>query len=163
MTTAAIMVRMEEPGWRGCGVGVAEIRAAARLALARGVESRSERKEAHRKTLTILLAGDGRLRELNARFRGNNRPTNVLSFPAPSGDDYLGDIALALGVAGHEAGAAGKRLADHVLHLTVHGVLHLLGYDHQRAREARTMERLEIAILQELGIANPYAQPVAAE
>ena len=89
-----------------------------------------------------------------------------LSFAAPApadGDSYLGDVALALGVASREAGAAGKRLSDHVLHLTVHGVLHLLGYDHVEAREARSMESVETAVLRELGISNPYAPAAAAE
>ena len=108
-------------------------------------------------SLTVLLAGDDRLRELNLRFRKKDKPTNVLSFPAPDGaDGYLGDVALALGVAAREARNTGKDLADHVLHLTVHGVLHLLGYDHRTSGEARTMEGLEIAILHELGVANPY-------
>jgi probable rRNA maturation factor len=157
MTRAAIMVRIEEPGWRDRGIDIANIRAAVRLALVRGLEHKGARKAAHRKTLTVLLANDDRLRELNTRFRRKDEPTNVLSFPAQAGNAYLGDIALALGVAEREAAAAGKQLSDHVLHLTVHGVLHLLGYDHQRAGEARTMERLEITALQELGIPDPYA------
>jgi len=156
MMRAAIIVRVEEPKWRNCGVESGRIRAAACLALMRG----HGRNGGDKRSLTILLASDERLRELNMRFRGKDLPTNVLSFAAPApadGDSYLGDVALALGVASREAGAAGKRLSDHVLHLTVHGVLHLLGYDHDKAREARTMERLEIAVLHQLGIANPYA------
>src|SRR5205823_6398501 len=137
MTRAAIMVRIEEPGWRHRAIDIASIRAAARLALTHGLKHKGERNEAHRKPLTILLASDDRLRELNARFRSKQRATNVLSFPASPGDGYFGDIALALGVAEREAAAEGKRLSDHVLHLTVHGVLHLLGYDHQRTRETR--------------------------
>lgn len=114
--------------------------------------------------LTVLLSNDQHLRELNARFRGRDLPTNVLSFSAPPGSGgYLGDVALALGIAEREAAAAGKRLSDHALHLTVHGVLHLLGYDHVKVSEARTMERLEIAVLHKLGIPNPYARVAAAE
>lgn len=154
MTGAGVSVSVGEPGWRHCGVDFGRIRAAARLALARGT---SEKTHVGRVSLTVLLADDDRLRELNLRFRGKDKPTNVLSFPASqNGGDYLGDVALALGVAAREAGDAGKHLVDHVVHLTVHGVLHLLGYDHQKAGEARTMERLEIAILHELGVANPY-------
>ena len=123
MTRAAIMVRIEEPGWRHRAIDIASIRAAARLALTHGLKHKGERNEAHRKPLTILLASDDRLRELNARFRSKQRATNVLSFPASPGDGYFGDIALALGVAEREAAAEGKRLSDHVLHLTVHGVL----------------------------------------
>jgi len=157
MTKAAVEISVAEAGWRNCGVTQARVRAAARLALTRGLEHGKEAGPGVRK-LTILLAGDERLRELNLRFRRKNHPTNVLSFPASVNDDgYLGDVALALGVAAREARTAGRQFADHVLHLTVHGVLHLLGYDHDKPREAQTMERLEIAILHELGIANPYA------
>ena len=111
-----------------------------------------------------MLANDETLRALNARFRGKDAPTNVLAFPsAENRDGYLGDVAIAFGVAEREATMAGRGLLAHTLHLTVHGVLHLLGYDHVTAREARTMERLEIAILHELGVPSPYAQAAAAE
>ena len=162
MSRATITVRVEEPRWRNCGVDAAHVRAAARLALARGLENKRAESEC-RHGLTILLANDGRLRDLNAQFRGKDSPTNVLSFPAVESGGYLGDVALALDVAAREAAAAGKRLSDHAVHLTVHGVLHLLGYDHLKAREARTMEGLETAVLHELGIANPYASAAAAE
>jgi probable rRNA maturation factor len=163
MSRATITVQVEEPRWRNCGVDPGRVRAAARLALARGLESKTAEGE-RRFALTILLANDARLRDLNAQFRNTDSPTNVLSFPAPAGSGgYLGDVALALDVAAREAAAAGKRLSDHAAHLTVHGVLHLLGYDHLKAREARTMESLETAVLHELGIANPYAPAAAAE
>ncbi len=114
-------------------------------------------------SLTLLLADDARLKALNAEFRGKDKPTNVLSFPAPDDDGtYLGDVAIAYGVTAREAEAAGKRLADHVAHLAVHGVLHLLGYDHERDRDARKMEALERTILAGLGIADPYAEAKAA-
>ncbi len=112
--------------------------------------------------LTILLAGDETLRELNRDFRGLDKPTNVLSFPAAINDPgYLGDIAIAYGVTASEAKAAGKRVADHATHLVVHGVLHLLGHDHMRERDAHAMEALEVAILAGLGIANPYRAEAA--
>jgi len=156
MTKADVVICVGEPGWRDSGVTPARVRAAARLALARGLEHGGNTGQEGR-TLTVLLSGDERLRELNRRFRGRDRATNVLSFPASeNGSGYLGDVALALGVAAREARTTGKRLVDHAAHLTVHGVLHLLGYDHQRPGETRTMERLEIAILHELGVANPY-------
>ncbi|MGH6972843.1 MAG: rRNA maturation RNase YbeY, partial [Caulobacteraceae bacterium] len=72
---------------------------------------------------------------------------------------YLGDIALAFGVCAREAGEQGKRLADHLRHLTAHGVLHLLGYDHETDAEAETMEAMERSILAGLGVADPYAAP----
>ena len=109
-------------------------------------------------TLTILLAGDARLKALNSRFRAKNKATNVLSFPAADGaGGYLGDIAIAYGVLAREARESGKRFADHLAHLAVHGVLHLLGHDHEKPSEAARMEGLEREILAEFGIADPYA------
>lgn len=104
---------------------------------------------------TILLSTDRKLKSLNRDFRGKDRPTNVLSFPAGAGD-YRGDIAIAHGVTAREAKVAGKSFADHAAHLVVHGVLHLAGYDHQRPRDAGVMEPLEVKILARLGIADPY-------
>lgn len=106
---------------------------------------------------TILLTGDKGLRELNREFRGKDKPTNVLSFPADSLGGYRGDIAIAYGVTGKEAKAAGKNFADHAMHLVVHGVLHLAGHDHERPKDAKVMEPLEVKILGRLGIADPYA------
>jgi probable rRNA maturation factor len=111
--------------------------------------------------LTLLLTNDEHLRALNAQFRRKDAPTNVLSFPAAGADGYLGDIAIAHGVSAREAAAAGISLEAHTLHLAVHGVLHLLGYDHVRNSEARVMERLEVAILDELGIPSPYTRATA--
>jgi probable rRNA maturation factor len=153
MTRVTVLV--EDLQWRTEGRGFpAELRRAARTAL--------DDAKAALKSLTILLADDAKLEALNAQFRGKPKPTNVLSFPAGS-DAYLGDVAIAYGVTAREAQAAGKSIHDHTLHLAVHGVLHLLGYDHESAREARIMEPLEIAILAKLGIADPYAvRPRAA-
>jgi probable rRNA maturation factor len=110
---------------------------------------------------TILLAGDERLRGLNYDFRGKNKSTNVLSFPSVG--DYAGDIAIAYGVTKKEALDAGKSLSDHAVHLVVHGVLHLAGYDHDRPQDARIMEPLEIKILKRLKIADPYAPSSAKD
>jgi probable rRNA maturation factor len=106
-------------------------------------------------SLAILLADDARLKALNRKFRGKDRSTNVLSFPANDAG-YLGDIALAYGVTAREAKAAGKTIGRHAAHLVVHGVLHLLGFDHEKARDARVMEGLEAEILAKLGISDPY-------
>jgi probable rRNA maturation factor len=109
--------------------------------------------------LTIVLAGDALVHRLNRTYRGKDRPTNVLSFPAgadPAPEQPLGDVVIALGTMRAEARAAGKTLADHLAHLVIHGVLHLLGHDHQRPGQARRMEQLEIRLLAELGIADPY-------
>jgi probable rRNA maturation factor len=105
--------------------------------------------------LTVMLTTNGRVQKLNAAFRGKDKPTNVLSFPAGL-DDYLGDVALAYGVTAREAKEAKKALLDHTTHLIVHGVLHLLGYDHETSRQAAKMEPLEIRILKTMKIANPY-------
>ena len=143
---------IEEPKWRTKrGLG-ARLKRAAQLAQARGGNAQGG--------LTILLASDRKLKALNTTFRGKDKATNVLSFPARRGD-YLGDVAIAYGVTAKEARAAKKSFADHATHLAVHGVLHLLGYDHETARAARVMEPLEAAILDELGIADPYASKAA--
>jgi probable rRNA maturation factor len=107
--------------------------------------------------VSVLLADDGAVQELNARFRGKDAPTNVLSFPAaPSAAPHLGDVALAWGVCAREAQAQGKPLAHHLQHLVVHGVLHLLGFDHEAEREAEEMEALERVVLARLGVDDPY-------
>lgn len=133
----------------------------------RGIQTRvKQAADAARKAaklkggFTILLAGDRKLRALNGDFRGKDKPTNVLSFPA--GGDYAGDIAIAYGVTRREAKDAGKDFADHASHLVVHGVLHLAGYDHERPKDAKLMEPLEVKILKRLGIADPYASPKEA-
>jgi probable rRNA maturation factor len=150
MSTPRIAVIVEEPHWRQEGRAlVVDVRRAARLALAKLPQPASS-------GLTVLLADDARLEALNRQFRGKPKATNVLAFPS-AGEAYLGDVAIAYGVTVREARAAGKSIHDHTLHLAVHGVLHLLGYDHETAREARIMEPLEAAILAELGIADPYA------
>lgn len=115
--------------------------------------------------VSVLLADDSAVRELNRDFRGKDAPTDVLSFPAgprPPGvpESYpwpLGDLVLALETSVQDAGAAGKPLADHLVHLVVHGTLHLLGYDHERPAEAEAMEALERQILAGLGVPDPYA------
>ena len=104
---------------------------------------------------TILLADDRKLRALNLDFRGKDKATSVLSFPGDG--SYGGDIAIAHGVTAKEAKAAAKTFADHAAHLVVHGVLHLAGYDHEKPKDARVMEPLEVKILKRLGIADPYA------
>jgi probable rRNA maturation factor len=109
--------------------------------------------------LTVLLADDAELQALNSRFRGKDAPTNVLSFPSVGGEaGQLGDIALALGVCLREATEQGKPLAHHLQHLTAHGVLHLLGYDHESEAEAEVMEAKERDILAALGVPDPYAE-----
>jgi probable rRNA maturation factor len=111
--------------------------------------------------ISVMLADDARLRELNLEWRGQDKPTNVLSFPAVPSErlatsPLLGDIAVAYETARREADAEGKALADHLVHLIIHGTLHLLGHDHLDVAEAERMEALEIRVLAGLGIADPY-------
>lgn len=107
--------------------------------------------------IVVLLTDDESVREINARFRDRDRPTNVLSFPAAeSAFPHLGDLTLAYGVCAREAVEQGKTLSDHLSHLTVHGVLHLLGRDHEDDAEAEEMEAEERSILASLGVADPY-------
>lgn len=113
--------------------------------------------------LGVRVVGSAESRRLNARYRGKDKPTNVLSFPpAPlpervSGDArLLGDLVICAQVVRSEAREQRKALKAHWAHLVVHGALHLVGYDHERDAEAKRMERREIAVLRRLGFANPY-------
>lgn len=107
--------------------------------------------------VTVVLDNDASVAELNERFLGKSGPTNVLSFPAPeSAQPHLGDVILAFGVCAREAQEQGKPLQHHLAHLTVHGVLHLLGWDHLTDAEADAMERLEREILADLAVPDPY-------
>ena len=115
--------------------------------------------------VSVQLADDAQIRALNARWRGVDKPTNVLSFAASTpakiaAAPMLGDIVMAFETAEREAVEEGKTLSDHAVHLVVHGFLHLLGFDHQIAAEADRMEALETGILAKLGIADPYAATV---
>ena len=117
--------------------------------------------------ISVTLTGDEQVRALNAKWRGKDKPTNVLSFPMADERDLdaanvadaellLGDIVLARGVCEAEAGDKEMSVTDHAVHLIVHGTLHLLGYDHHGDRDAADMEAREVRALKRLGIANPY-------
>jgi probable rRNA maturation factor len=112
--------------------------------------------------VSVLLCDDAVIAALNARWRGRDEPTNVLSFPAPPAGDpaapaHLGDIAIACETVIREAREQGLPVTQHLAHLAVHGFLHLLGYDHVTDGEAERMERLEREILASLDIPDPYA------
>ncbi|MFN7709674.1 MAG: rRNA maturation RNase YbeY [Holosporales bacterium] len=115
--------------------------------------------------VSVVLADDATVQDLNHRYRNKNKPTNVLSFPGQElhpddlkglQDLHLGDVILAFETVTKEAATEGKSFADHMAHLVVHGILHLLGYDHEHEEEAHVMEGLEIEILRHLEISNPY-------
>lgn len=110
--------------------------------------------------VSIRITSLDEMTALNSQFRQKNKPTNVLSFPQelPPGipQESLGDIAICAEVVATEAQAADKPVIEHWAHLTIHGILHLLGYDHVDDNDAALMEALEIRLLQELNIANPY-------
>lgn len=127
-------------------------------------------------TVCVMGCDDARIAVLNGEFRGKERPTNVLSWPAwdlaadaeggapeapelgtAEDPESLGDIALAYETCAREAVEAGKSLADHATHLVVHGLLHLLGYDHVRDGDALVMEGLEVRVLATLGLSDPYS------
>jgi probable rRNA maturation factor len=114
--------------------------------------------------VTLLFTTDDEMQALNKQWRGKDKATNVLSFPAPGGMPVpagetppLGDIALGFQTVAREAAEQGKSLPHHTSHLIVHGMLHLLGYDHEEDGEAEEMENEEREILARLGIADPYA------
>ncbi len=118
--------------------------------------------------VSLCLADDAALSALNLRWRGIDKPTNVLSFPSPPPDRLgetttLGDIALAYETLAREAHDLGISLADHYRHLLVHGFLHLIGYDHETDAEAERMEALETRILTQLGVSDPYAREVVGD
>ena len=113
--------------------------------------------------VSLLFADDAAVAELNETYRGRQGPTNVLSFPnmeqagPPAGQPrLLGDVVLARQTVRREAATQGKSLRAHTTHLLIHGLLHLLGYDHESDGDAAEMEALEIAILAEIGLPDPY-------
>ena len=114
--------------------------------------------------VSLRLTDDAELRKLNAQWRGVDKPTNVLSFPAAWGgapeSRMLGDIALAYETLAREAEDSGSSLANHYRHLLTHGFLHLIGYDHETDEDAERMEALERRILARFGVADPYADGV---
>jgi probable rRNA maturation factor len=136
-----LRVIVMDPAWRRFVPRVVAL--VSRAALVAGLAAASG--------VSVVLADDRLVRELNARHRGRNKPTNVLTYehPAP-------ELVLALGVIRREATAAGRRVPHHLAHLVVHGALHLLGFDHDHPGDARRMEMAESRLLHRLGVPNPW-------
>jgi probable rRNA maturation factor len=129
----------------------------------RAIQAAAEAASTPRAELAIVLSDDSAVRALNRRWRGQNAPTDVLSFPAAapgkrrSASPYIGDIVIAYQTTAREAVAEGKPFEHHLAHLAVHGFLHLLGYDHDNDRDAQEMERLESRVLARIAVPDPYA------
>ena len=166
-----LSVRLHDRGWSRILPAPSRVVRRASLAALAAAEKAgcallaSARDDRTRWELGILLADDATVQRLNREYRRVDKPTNVLSFSgvwaraagAAGAPLALGDVVLARETVAAEALAQAKLVADHVSHLVVHGVLHLLGYDHQSAGEAGAMERLEVGVLAMLGIDDPYA------
>lgn len=167
MSTAEIdvAVSIEDEAWAQALPGAEEL---CRTLAAATVRQAAGDLDGPSVEISVVLTGDDAVRDLNRDWRGQDKPTNVLSFAALDDEDapvvvgapvLLGDVVLAHGVCAREAAEQGKTLAHHAAHLVVHGTLHLLGWDHEEDEtEAEEMERLETAILAAFGIANPYAE-----
>lgn len=163
-----VEVRLEDARWQEVGLEALCLRAAQATLADRGIAAEACE-------LSLLGCDDVMIADLNAEFRGKPTPTNVLSWPAEEraaaqdgatpappvpmfegAELELGDIAISYDTCAREAAEAGKPMADHVMHLLIHGVLHLLGYDHERDLDATLMEGIEVKILGNLGLPDPY-------
>jgi probable rRNA maturation factor len=125
----------------------------------RAVEAALTKQKQKKVALAIVLSHDVEVQTLNRDYRKKDKPTNVLSFPDGSVEEgvrQLGDIILAYDIIAREAAEQQKPIKAHITHLTIHGVLHLLGFDHETEKEAAVMESIEISVLKRMGIANPY-------
>ncbi len=141
---AGVTILVLDPRWRRLVAAPERLVRRAAATLPRGEDG-----------VTIVLASDRMVRRLNARHRGRDKPTNVLTFP-PAGAGLPGEIVLARGMVEREARAAGRPASCHLAHLAIHGLLHLAGHDHHQPGEARRMEMAEARALARLGIANPW-------
>ncbi|MEM7638141.1 MAG: rRNA maturation RNase YbeY [Pseudomonadota bacterium] len=142
-------LRISDPAWPTL---IPDLESLCQTALNAGAAQGSVRGE-----VSVLLTDDSEIQTLNKQWRGKDKPTDVLSFPAdPMDAPFLGDIALALGVTQADAQTRDLTLPQHVSHLLIHGLLHLLGHDHKDDTEAAEMEALEIEALASLGWPDPY-------
>jgi len=161
--TTELNISVQTPGWDVVSDVEAVVRRAAEAVLVSEIIAEKLPPESE---AAIVLADDAFVQTLNRDYRGKDKPTNVLSFAALDGEDIapppgepveLGDIIIALETVLAEAEESDKSLTDHLSHLTVHGMLHLLGFDHMEEEEAEIMEAAERKILATLNISDPYA------
>ncbi len=165
MNTPAILdleVTVATDAWREAVAAPEEVAARA----ARAAYSAAKLDLGRSSEAAVVLTDDAGVRVLNRDYRNKDRATNVLSFPAFDADDmarlpvdaplFLGDVVIALETATAEARAEAKTATDHLTHLVVHGMLHLLGHDHETDDEATIMEQLEVNVLGQLGVPDPY-------
>lgn len=159
----SIAIAEPDPSWSKLAPDAPKVvrRAARRAFAVAGSAGWRGSRVAHE--VSFMLTDDRHMRALNRSYRGKDKPTNVLSFaaldearPKPTIPWLLGDVVLASGVIAREAKDQAKPLEDHLSHMAVHGMLHLLGYDHEDHADAEIMEALEIAALARMGITNPY-------
>ncbi len=154
-----VVIDVEDEAWNA----IPDLEELARSAIAAGLAAEGVAAGGHE--LSLVFTSDSAMAEINRDWRGQDKPTNVLSFPVdgmpvPAGEPRpLGDIVLAFGTVKREAGEQGKPLPHHAAHLMIHGLLHLLGHGHDGESDAEAMERREIEILKGLGISNPYERP----
>lgn len=163
-----IDVAVEEPSWdSACPDHENLIRRAVDLVFAHSPVARDLIAFGVEPEISVVLANDNAVHELNRDYRDKDKPTNILSFAMQDGEDgweapahpgpcALGDLVVAFETVEREAEAESKPFADHFTHLIIHGMLHLLGYDHIEDAEAEAMEGLEIQILSTINIKNPY-------
>lgn len=158
--TVEIDIAIEDDRWTEALPGLEELVTVAVTAALAGAEEEGPSE------VSVVLTSDAAVRALNRDYRGKDAATNVLSFavreagtplPPPGVPETLGDVIVAFETTAAEAAEGGKSLKDHICHLLVHGVLHLVGYDHQDDSQAEEMEGLETEVLAGLGIADPYA------
>jgi probable rRNA maturation factor len=150
--TITLDVMVESPLWNETPDAETTIRNALAAAARRTAQEGAE--------IAIVLTDDSAIREINRQWRNQDKPTNVLSFPSGEAGkeaQHLGDIVIAYETLAREAEAENRPFANHLAHLAIHGYLHLLGYDHLTEADAAKMEQLETALLDQLGIPDPYA------
>ena len=154
-----VQLRAKRP-WVPARAALRRWAAAAHLAALGSLPAAKRRSAAGARHACIRLVGPAESRRLNREYRGMDKPTNVLSFPASAAertlDGALGDLVICSPVVAREAREQGKARPAHWAHMVVHGVLHLHGFDHERPRAARAMERLEVEILHGFGYQDPY-------